>query len=110
MLQLLIGNVKHTLPIEKIKYYVLEEFKTLIISVTVINYEIDDFVMLSRHLDKNSCFGGKDVFIGITINDYYIANHIRGEKYANTLINEFFFNGYANKLRLVLGRKNFHLF
>lgn len=110
VLKLLIGNEKHILPIERIKYYIVEEFNAVIISVTVANYIIDDFVMLSRHLDKNSCFGSSDEFIGITINDYYIANHIKGEKYANTLINEFFFDGSAKELRLVLGRKNFHLF
>lgn len=110
ILTLELEDSTYELQVEKVKIYCVKTHSTIIIALNLVNNKYTNFSDLSMHLDKNTSYSLHDKFNGIRINQSYVAKNHNYNINSAQLLNEYFFGGALLNPKLVLGRKNYHMF
>ena len=95
--------------IDSVNVYVAKKLNLLAVELILVNNSSEDYINISRNIDKNIKFSANDEFKGIFINGVELISPVYNQNHNAQRLSHFFFNDKVKNLNILLGRKNYQV-
>jgi hypothetical protein len=95
--------------IDSVNVYNASKLNLLAVELILVNKNSEDYINISRNIDKNIKFSTNDEFQGIFLNGIEIISPVFNQEHNAKRLSQFFFKDKVKNLNILLGRKNYQV-